>query len=291
MYLCKETSSMLNENAIVLQGSEASFKVHYWGVVPQLFDNPVHKHSFFEVCYVLEGEGEYTDDGIHFPLRAGTHFCSRPGVTHQIRTRDGLFILYVAFELDESLSNDSICEAFHELAEHAEVCVQEADHSPTALLWKSLLQQDGDRGTLPTAAIPPLANALLLSFLTFFGGKKVKQPNLRRKHTHLLLQQAKLYIRDNLAEPLSLQHMADYLNVSERHLSRLFAEGIHESFSDFIRSERVRQAAHLLMTSELSIKEIAEATGFSTVHYFSRVFMEEKKLPPGKFRKMEQNKA
>src|SRR5690606_6535815 len=110
---------------------------------------------------------------------------------------------------------------------------------------------------------------------------------LRREHTHPLLQQAKLYIRDNLSQSLSLRHVANYLNVSERHLSRLFAEGIHESFTDFIRSERIRQAAHLLQTTERAIKDIAEATGFSTVHYFSRVFAEVMKLPPGEFRKQE----
>ncbi|MNR24953.1 Multiple antibiotic resistance protein MarA [compost metagenome] len=101
------------------------------------------------------------------------------------------------------------------------------------------------------------------------------------------MKRAKLYIRDNLAQALQLKDVANYLNVSERHLSRLFSEGIHESFTNYIRGERIRQAAHLLLSSDLPIKEIAEMTGFSSVHYFTRTFLLEKKIPPGRFRQKE----
>lgn len=286
VYLCKETRSLLNEVATVIHGPSACFKIQYWGVDPCLFDNQPHKHSFFEICYVISGEGEYTEEGILYPLRAGTHFCSRPGIKHQIRTQKGLFILFVAFELDETQSEDTMRDAFQNLAEHAEVCLYDGDHHPTALLWKSLLIREG-HGSLPVAAVPTLAYTLLVSFLSLFG-KETGKPIVHRKNTNILLQRAKLYIRDNLSQPLHLSDVAGYLNVSERHLSRLFSEGIHETYTDFIRSERIRQAAHLLLTSELSINEIAEVTGFSSVHYFTHTFKQEKKLPPGKFRKQEQ---
>ncbi|MBP1963643.1 AraC family transcriptional regulator [Paenibacillus aceris] len=277
---------MLNEVVTVINGPAACFKIQYWGIDPCLFDNQPHKHSFFEICYVISGEGEYTEEGTLYPLRAGTHFCSRPGITHQIRTTKGLFICYVAFELDESQSDETMRDAFNGLAAHAEVCIYDGDHHPTAHLWKSMLMREG-AGTLPATAIPSLAYTLLVSFLGLFG-KDTGHPFVHRKNTNLLLQRAKLYIRDNLSQPLHLGDVAGYLNVSERHLSRLFSEGIHETYTDFIRSERIRQAAHLLLTSELPIKEIAEATGFSSVHYFTQTFKHEKKLPPGRFRKQEQ---
>jgi AraC family L-rhamnose operon transcriptional activator RhaR len=276
---------MLNEIATFLVGSNAVFNVHYWGVVPDLPDNSVHKHSFFEVCFILGGEGEYTDAGIHYPLRAGTHICSRPGVRHQIRTTDGLFILYVAFELDETRSDDKMLEAYRNLANDAESCVQVADDHPTSLLWKLLLLQKEESMHLPESSIPPLAYTLLLSFLTLFGKKRYHSIGMTRAKSNVLLQRAKLYVRDNLSQPLSILHVAEYLNVSARHLSRLFSTGIHESFTNYLISERIRQAANLLITTEHSIKEIAEATGFSSVHYFTRLFKQIKNIPPGEFRR------
>lgn len=283
MYLCKETQSILNEQALLLGGAGAAFNIHYWGINPQLFDNPVHGHSFFEVCYVMNGEGEYTDNGIVYPLREGTHFCSKPGVTHQIRTKEGLFLLYVAFELDETRSQDHVIESFRSLAEQGSVCIPAGGEIPTALLWKTLLLQENQKENLPAQAVLSVAHALLFSFLTLFGNHEPLASS--RKDSAVILRQAKLFIRDNLTQPLNLRDIANYMNVSERHLSRLFSAGINENFTNYIREERIRKAAGLLVSSELSIKEIAEVTGFSSVHYFTRVFMKEKELPPGQFRR------
>lgn len=285
MYQYKETYAMLNEALTVVHGAEAVFKVHYWGVDPCLYDNQPHKHSFFEICYILDGEGEYAEEGAVYPLRGGTLFCSRPGITHQIRTETGLNIVFIAFEIDESLSEDAIREAYHDLAAQGDVVLYEANDQPTVQLWLSLLIREG-HGSLPYAAIHSVAYALLVSFPAVFG-TLTKSPVVRHKSTNVLMRRAKLYIRDNLSQSLQLKDVAHYLSVSERHLSRLFSEGIHESFTNFIRSERIRQASYFLLNSDLPIKEIAERTGFSSVHYFSRTFQMEKKQPPGQFRQRE----
>ena len=88
-----ETANRLNRSALLLPGPGVTFRVHYWGGNSKHFDNPVHKHSFFEVCYVLDGKGEYEEfeeNGAVHPLRAHTLFFSRPGVVHQIRSKTGI---------------------------------------------------------------------------------------------------------------------------------------------------------------------------------------------------------
>ncbi|ANE48353.1 hypothetical protein SY83_21035 [Paenibacillus swuensis] len=284
MYLCKESADILNAAHTVVTGPSASFHIHYWGMNARLFDNPVHKHSFFEICYVLEGEGVYTDDGVDHILKAGTHFVSRPGITHQIRTQKGLYIVFVAFDLDESSADEWVREAYRTIAEDANVVVYDGDAYATAHLWKTLMLRHEECGNVPQAGMSQVAYALLLSFLALFGKSVPLQQTGRPKNTNLLLQQAKMYIRDNLSQPLNLPGVARYLNVSERHLSRLFATGIHESFTQYLNGERIRQASHLLLTTDLPIKEIAESSGFSSVHYFSRLFKAQKQVPPASFR-------
>jgi YesN/AraC family two-component response regulator len=283
MYRYKESETLLSEQALYLQGSGACFKVHYWGAVERLVSNPVHKHSFFEICYVLDGEGEYTDNGDEFLLRKGTHFCSRPNITHQIRTAEGLSIVYVAFELDESRSSDDMILKYRWLADHAQVLMQQEDLTPTALLWRALLLQNSEAVNLPAQAIPSLAHALLLSFLTLYG-KSAQTSSVKHQKSNNLLNQAKMFIRDNLAQPLSLSLVAGYLNISGRHLSRLFSSGIHETFTSYVNRERLHYSVHLLLTTQYSLKEIADKSGFSSVHYYTSLFMKEKQLPPGKFR-------
>jgi AraC-like DNA-binding protein len=100
-----------------------------------------------------------------------------------------------------------------------------------------------------------------------------------------LLHRAKLFVKDNLAQPLTLEDVAAYLHISPRHLSRLFSIQLGVPYSSFVRQERIRAAAELLATTDRSIKHIAEETGFASVHYFTRVFTAEKGVTPGQFRR------
>lgn len=103
-----------------------------------------------------------------------------------------------------------------------------------------------------------------------------------RSPTHLY--QAKLFIRDNLSEPLKLEDVANYLHISSRHLSRIFSTELCESFSNYIRKERVKEAACLLEMTNIPIKEIADVAGFGSVHYFTRVFTTMMNVSPAKYR-------
>ncbi|GAA3330875.1 hypothetical protein GCM10020331_085150 [Ectobacillus funiculus] len=56
------------------------------------------------------------------------------------------------------------------------------------------------------------------------------------------------------------------------------------------KNERIQRAVTLLKTTDLSIKDIAEETGFRTVHYFTRVFFTSVVgSSPGRFRSLYTN--
>jgi YesN/AraC family two-component response regulator len=56
-----------------------------------------------------------------------------------------------------------------------------------------------------------------------------------------------------------------------------------QSFTNYVRKERIRHAVKLFSTTEWSIKQIAEETGFDNVHYFTTIFKTEMGEPPGQF--------
>ncbi|UVI28887.1 AraC family transcriptional regulator [Paenibacillus spongiae] len=281
----QESASRLNRHAFRPAAADAVFTVHGWGMHQCHYSNPPHKHSFFEICYVLDGEGTYVDDGKSNPLHSGTLFCSRPGIPHQILSESGMELVFVAFELDEHASADNHRKAFLELMKTEKVCVYDGDELPSALLWKSLFLLADYKGAVPAAALPAASAALLLSFPDLFGEAVRRQHPAPRRNSAHTLKQAKLFIADNLSDnDLSLGKVAGYLNMSERHLSRMFSSGIHESFTDYVRRIRVQQAADLLMQTDLPIAAIAEQTGFGSVHYFSRTFHTLMNETPAQFR-------
>lgn len=285
MYLWNETDQWLNQYALRLKTEEAVFTVHYWGVIEHLMSNFLHKHSFFEICYVLGGQGTYLDDGKLYPLSRGTLFCSRPGITHFIECEPELAIVFVAFELDEGDSSESARGLFQALAETANVVVQGGDDLAAAQLWRALLRRSGDDASLPESVLTQLAASLLLSLPSVFVKPQQSGWAAPRRSASALLKQAKLFITDNLSDDeLSLEKVAAQISISPRHLSRLFASGVFESYTDYVRKQRIRRAAELLRYTDRSVKEIAEATGFGSVHYFTRTFSSLMKVPPARFR-------
>ncbi|SEP10466.1 AraC family transcriptional regulator [Paenibacillus sp. OV219] len=285
MFLWNESDTWLNQYALRLKSSDAVFTVHYWGVNEQLTSNFLHKHSFFEICYVLGGQGTYTDDGTTYELRSGTLFCSRPGINHTIQCDPELAIFYVAFELDESSSSEAMRAVYQAMAESDTVVVYDGDDLAAAQLWRSIMRRSGDAPSLPEAVLPQVACSLLLALPGVFVKPLQAEWIAPRRSSSALLRQAKLFITDNLSDDeLSLDKVAAQINLSPRHLSRLFSSGVNESYTNYVRKQRVRRAAELLRYSEQSIKEIAETTGFGSVHYFSRTFRSLMNVTPARFR-------
>lgn len=278
------STERLNRQAGLLQAEQLTFHVHYWGAEQQLQANQTHKHSFHEICYVAAGSGVYEEQREIYPLYEGVLIYSKPGIVHQIRDVRELSLLFVAFELDEKLSEPGELARYTNLMLQGRPWLDRQADSPIVRLWQSMMVPCDESSALPAAALPLLSHTLLSSFPVLFGGVYGIGDSPVRVTAEHTIRRAKRYIRDNLDGNLSLPEVARQLNLSERHLSRLFASNILETFTDVVKKERIRAAERLLLGSELPIKDIAERVGFSSVHYFTRIFSAHKGLPPAAFR-------
>ncbi|GHJ41355.1 helix-turn-helix domain-containing protein [Streptomyces sp. TS71-3] len=95
---------------------------------------------------------------------------------------------------------------------------------------------------------------------------------------------AEAYIRQRLrSHDLSAARIARGIGVSERHLSRIFAEE-GTSVPRYIQQRRVELAERMLRAPSLSsepVERIALRCGFTSVGHFSRVYREHTGTPPG----------
>lgn len=91
-------------------------------------------------------------------------------------------------------------------------------------------------------------------------------------------------MKENLDIPLTLEEMAEYLNMPQRTLSRACNAAYGTSPMRLYLRIRLQAARNFLFYEEHSIKEIATATGFSSPAMFSRCFMAQFGKSPSKFR-------
>ena len=87
-----------------------------------------------------------------------------------------------------------------------------------------------------------------------------------------VVNQAKEYLRRNFAHPLTLGQVAWHVKLSEEHLARVFRKVTGQTVFDYLRTVRLESAKTLLIDSDRTLTEIADAAGFSTLSHFSRNF-------------------
>ncbi len=97
--------------------------------------------------------------------------------------------------------------------------------------------------------------------------------NLSPSRASELCQEVSLFIKNNSEQDLSLNNIACFATISERHLNRIFKEHIGLSVMNYLNTVRLEKAYNLLMEDHtLSVKQVAYLSGFSSASYFSYAF-------------------
>ncbi|WP_234255535.1 GlxA family transcriptional regulator [Billgrantia aerodenitrificans] len=89
----------------------------------------------------------------------------------------------------------------------------------------------------------------------------------------------------NIEEPLSIEEIASYSNISRRQLERIFTTHIKTSPSRYYLELRLTHARQLLQLTNKSITDIAIATGFNNIAHFRRCFHQLFNISASHFRK------
>lgn len=94
----------------------------------------------------------------------------------------------------------------------------------------------------------------------------------------------KKFINKHYKEELSLEKVAEYLQLSPSYLSNVFKKETGQNFIDYVTEVRINRAKFLLKTTDLRIAEIARESGYADEYYFSKVFKKNVGESPMKYR-------
>jgi len=87
-----------------------------------------------------------------------------------------------------------------------------------------------------------------------------------------LLREAMTLIENNIEEPLTVPQIANLLGISQRQLERQFKKNVGCTVVQFGLLKRLQNARLLLISTEMSIRQIATASGFNTMSHFAFSF-------------------
>lgn len=123
----------------------------------------------------------------------------------------------------------------------------------------------------------------------FFGQILHRYCRLVQEHTYPNLKPLTnltvTYIKEHLADNLTVKDTAKALTVNANYLSTLFHKEMGISFIDFVNKERTEQAAAMLTHTNLQIQQIASAVGYNNTSYFAKQFLRFQGVSPSQYRR------
>ena len=94
----------------------------------------------------------------------------------------------------------------------------------------------------------------------------------RRSGKDKLIQTIQEYIDNNLNGKVQLNEVAEVFGLSAAYLSVLFKKTTETGFSEYVYTKKIEKAKEMLLSGDMKIYEVADALGFESAYYFSKVF-------------------
>jgi AraC family transcriptional regulator len=99
------------------------------------------------------------------------------------------------------------------------------------------------------------------------------------------LRRIKEFVDAKMEDELTVSEMAQSVELSAAHFSRMFRKSTGESPHHFVLCNRVERAKEMLRAAEARVLDVAVACGFKTQQHFARVFRRMCGVSPTEYRR------
>lgn len=256
--------------------------VVYRGNLPEYISGyPLHWHEEMEIIYVVSGCGNITVQAEHFTVHAGDVVLIPPQRVHSIeqlenRPMEYFNILFRLSLLDpEETAQIHQCSLYHLPYQNPR---NEAIAGPVLSLIENRKQTD------PAYPLMIRGNLYLIVYQILRQLPGSGETDTRSRANYDRLKVVLEYLQENYSGAISVEEAAAMCGFSSSHFMKLFRELTGVSFTQYAKHLRLEAAARLLRESGKRIGEIAEATGFHNLSYFTRSFEAKYHRTPSAYR-------
>ncbi|WP_179215735.1 AraC family transcriptional regulator [Paenibacillus sp. MY03] len=249
-----------------------------------------HYHEEVEFLLILKGELTAFCTEERLVLRKGDICLFGSSEPHRtIQTKDGN-LSYLVFQIDlrkywdqsTLTSMRHFSEVLRPLSTLNYIYRECRDaRTRSAALIRDIFKEMNEGQLGYELAVSSRIKDLLLLLLRHDERKQLNYSDNQLAHR---LQPAIDYVEERLGNKLSVVEVSSLLNMSYTHFIKTFKKAFGMSFIDFVSYKRIRKAEQQLLTSDISIAEVAEAAGVSNLGHFYDLFQRYNDCSPKQFR-------
>lgn len=254
-----------------------------------------HRHSFFELVYILSGAGMQCINKSRFRYHAGHMFLLTPEDCHSfdIETTTEFFFLRFnnIYIQSKSIHTDNIqrLEFILQHANHQPGCIlrNQTDKSLVRPMIEAIIREHVNRDIYNRELVQHLVNTIIVVVARNIAKYLPEQVEEGADEKALDILQ---YIQQHIYEPekIRTEEISKRFGVSVSYLGRYFKRHTNETMQQYINSYRLKMVEHRLLHSDMRMGEIVHELGFTDESHLNKFFRKKKGISPTAFRKARQ---
>ena len=228
---------------------------------------PLHFHNFFELEYILSGEGTTYINNTPFKISAGSLIFITPTDFQSIEVTSPIEVINFNFASDwidksivhycesatvlKNIRNNNILSALNEFDSklpHSELCIRSYLNAILVEILRQNIQYSND-----------------------------SQKEISHRIAH--------YIKMHHSEKITLESIAKTFGYSPNYISAVFSKSHNTTLKQFIITTRLEHSIKMLVSTNTSVTSICFECGFSSFPNFLRTFKTTYNMTPSEYRK------
>ena len=240
---------------------------------PFITDNPKGRLDYY-FLYLKSGKLSLTINDIPYIITSGTLVIIPPNTKYSYsNVSDGVIYYYVHF------TGSSVMEVLGGVAFNSLPLVKQL-LSATPLIEKNMFSMFNVNIKKEEFCEAQLANIFTNTLISIAKLNKNKQVENQKLITSIN------YINQNYTSDIEIATLANMEFLSVSRYVTVFKETVGMPPYQYVISLRLNSACEMLKNTNLSVTQIAEALGFNSCFFFSKLFKKHLKLSPNQYKKM-----
>ena len=246
-----------------------------------------HTHDFYQMILCRKKGGEITIGNKMFETKQDHIYFIKPGTIHKIEQKGSMKVIDLKFYAHGDELNKFLLKTPEEF--------KLTDISFMKMMFTTISKEGIDGNIYCNSIVNSALNLLLAKIIHQFNEGYdstphdyqvfYRLPEHTKNSTDISILQLKNYIENNIDRTITLDELANEVNLNKTYFVKRFKALFEETPIKFILDMRIEKAKKLMVSENLSIQQVAERVGFNSLHYFSSVFKQTEGVSPKEYKK------
>ncbi len=235
-----------------------------------------HTHNHTELFFIIDGKGQFLIEDQVFPVDVNNLVIINPNILHTEDSLNAQPLEYIVLGIDgielanRENSNGQFCILDHFESVEISGCL------------RNILREMEQKNTGYEDICQAYMEILIIRLMRSTSLAVPAEPQVISGNRQCAA--VKRYIDLHFKEPLTLEQLAEDAHMNKYYLSHAFKREYGVSPINYMISRRIEESKYLLAETDLSLSQIAQLLGFSSLSYFSQVFRRTQHSSPMEYR-------